>query len=431
MNYRSAFLVVFVVYSLAIFVSAQTHTSSQLEVQIYYTGKEKVDANHKLYVMLYESPKLIGTGKQPLAIVPANLTTRAAKFQDIRKSPVYILVAFSPQTVWHAEKIEEESPPGTVFTIYGANAPEAVSLVPGKTTNITVPLDDSKRVPPDRLTQLTALNDPTLPGSMVTHYTPGHIERARRLQSLLDGELNFYETQFNTRLEPVTLAVLDAGQWPKVAGSLPYGMPSMSYGKHGVFVMPARWEEVTWMPFPRQGDTDPTLLKKALGTGKSWRTLLNEGADGIGTHEIGHQIVFGLKITPMTHWQNELLASYIGYAYLQAKHPDEVQANELFWRAGLTGSHPYTSLADFEGKYQELSEKYPANYGWYQCALDQRVIEVYRQSGLDFVKQMQQAFPPNGPELDTNSVLDKLENLNPGWKAWAQQVGSGKIKVAE
>lgn len=284
------------------------------------------------------------SGKQPLAITSADLTTSIAKFQDIEKSPVYILVAFSPQTVWHAEKPDEKSPPGTIFTIYGTNAPEAVSLVPGKTTNVTVPLDDSKRVPPDRLSQLTALNNPTLPGRMVAYYTPGNIERARRLQSLLDGELNFYETQFNTRLEPVILAVLDAGQWPKVAGKDPYGMPSMSYGKHGVFVMPTRWEEVTWMPFPRQEDIDPTLLKKVLGTGKSWRTLLNEGADGVGTHEIGHQIIFGLKIQPITHWHNELLASYIGYAYLQEKHPDEVPANKLFWRAGLTGSHPWPTL---------------------------------------------------------------------------------------
>ncbi len=138
-----------------------------------------------------------------------------------------------------------------------------------------------------------------------------------------------------------------------------------------------------------------------------------------------------MGIDTQTHWFNEFLASYVGYAYLKAKHPAEALASEIFWTQGLDAPHPFTKLSDFENRYDELEQKYPANYGWYQLALDQRVIEIYRSSGVQFLRSVRSAFPKHGPKLESNEVLEKLDALVPGWKSWSTRVEAGDIEAVK
>lgn len=280
-----------------------------------------------------------------------------------------------------------------------------------------------------RLEAIQSLGLASLPGSMPTFYSPQSEVRARYLQALLGGEIDYYSNQFQVRFAPVTMAVLNTRQWSKVAGGDPYGMPSVGDTNPYVFVMPASWSQVTWMPFPKRAAVPPVILRQALAKGKTWDEVKFEGCDGIGTHEIGHTIIDQLGIDPKTHWFNEFLASYVGYAYLKAKHPPEALASEIFWTQGLDVSHPFTKLSDFESKYEELEQKYPANYGWYQLALDQRVMEIYRVSGVQFLRSIRSAFPKLGSRLDSNQVLEKLEALTPGWKSWSTRVEAGDIEA--
>jgi hypothetical protein len=229
----------------------------------------------------------------------------------------------------------------------------------------------------------------------------------------------------------VTMAVLNTEQWSKVAGEDPYGMPSVGESNPYVFVMPASWAQVTWMPFPKRAAVPPAILRQALANGRTWNEVKFEGCDGIGTHEIGHAIVDQLGIDSQTHWFNEFLASYVGYAYLKAKHPREALSSEIFWTQGLDAPHPFTKLDDFESRYDEIEQKYPANYGWYQLALDQRVIEIYRRGGVQFLHSVRSAFPKHGPKLNTTQVLDKLEALSPGWKSWSMRVEAGDVEAVK
>jgi hypothetical protein len=91
--------------------------------------------------------------------------------------------------------------------------------------------------------------------------------------------------------------------------------------------------------------------------------------------------------------------------------------------------HPFTKLDDFESKYDELQQKYPGNYGWYQLALDQRVIEIYAQRGVGYLQAVKDSFPMNTAKLDSAELLDKLEGISPGWKAWAADLEAGKVKA--
>jgi hypothetical protein len=282
-----------------------------------------------------------------------------------------------------------------------------------------------------RLEGIQSLGLASLPGNMPTFYSPRSEARARYLQALLGGEIDYYSSQFQVRFAPVTMAVLNTEQWSKVAGEDPYGMPSVGGSNPYVFVMPSSWAQVTWMPFPKRGAVPAAILRQALTKGKTWDEVKFEGCDGIGTHEIGHTIIDQLGIDPQTHWFNEFLASYVGYAYLKAKHPPEALASEIFWTQGLDVPHPFTKLSDFESKYDELEQKHPANYGWYQLALDQRVMEIYPSSGVQFLRSIRSAFPKHGPRLDSNQVLEKLEALSPGWKSWSMHVEAGDVEAVK
>lgn len=281
-----------------------------------------------------------------------------------------------------------------------------------------------------RMEAIKSLRLESIPGSMPTFYSPHAEARAKYLQGLLGGEIAYYADRFHVSFTPVTMAVLDAHQWPKVAGADPYGMPSVDGTRPAVFVMPVSWDEVTWMVVPRREEVPPAMLREALANGKRWEQVKFEGCDGIGTHEIGHSIIRQLGIDPQTRWFNEFLASYAGYAYLKARAPAQALSNEIFWTVGLDNSpHPFTKLDDFESKYEQLQQKYPGNYGWYQLAFDQRVIEIYAQSGVDYLDEVRKEFPAGVGTLDSAQVLNMLEEISPGWKGWAVQLEAGKVKA--
>jgi len=275
-----------------------------------------------------------------------------------------------------------------------------------------------------RQKNLDSLHDPFIPGAMKTFYSPGYRVRAEFLQKLLTGEFGYYTKKFGVEFAPVTLAVLSRDQWTKVV-PFPYALPSITMTRPYIFTMPSDWSTSTTFPFPQKEDVDLATLNRARSEGHTWETLRWEGGDGIGTHEIGHSISSQLGIDPHANWFAEFLASYIGYAYLKAEHPEEVLGNEIFWKAGfLKTHHPHTSIEYLETHYEEIPIQDPANYAWYEFALDQRLLEVYEQQGFDFLVKVRNRFPVDGSKLSTAQILDILETIQPGWKAWAQRMDS-------
>jgi hypothetical protein len=198
-----------------------------------------------------------------------------------------------------------------------------------------------------------------------------------------------------------------------------------------IFTMPSDWSKSAVVPFPHKADVDAATLKRILAEGHTWKEFQYEGGDGIGTHEIGHSIIHQLGIVPQTRWFLEFLASYAGYAYLHAKAPKEVLGNEVFWKVGyLNTPHPHTDLNYMETNFVDLTTKEQINYAWYQFALDQRLLEVYRQQGLSFLFKVKESFPADGPKLGTDEVLNKLEAIQPGWKKWAQNLAATPATIS-
>jgi hypothetical protein len=64
-----------------------------VRVTIHYTGKGKVDASHKLWVWLFDTPN-IGPGSMPIDQVSIDQNDTDAVFEGVAAEKVYIAAAF-------------------------------------------------------------------------------------------------------------------------------------------------------------------------------------------------------------------------------------------------------------------------------------------------------------------------------------------------
>lgn len=304
----------------------------------------------------------------------------------------------------------------------------ALSLICIAAINLLPAQQPRTREPEKRMEAVQQLNLARLAGgTLPTFYSAGAEVRARYLQTFISGEREFYRQVLHVPLSDLNLAVLSPQDWSPVTTRDPYGMPSVQ-GHPRVITMPADWTQAVIISVPAIDDLPAAMQRQVRATGKSMVDIVHVGADSIGTHELGHAIVEDYGIGWTTYWFNEFLASYVGNVYVEEKRPADRAADHIFWQTGLRYPHPHTSLDYFETHYDELSEKAPQNYGWYQCALDQRVLAVYAKEGLAFLPKVKAAFPKNGPKLTSTQVLDKLEEMDPGWKQWAVEVEADRVQ---
>jgi hypothetical protein len=63
-----------------------------LQVQLRYTGSGTVDATHKIFVALWNSPEL--TGGPPVAVQSATSKNGTVTFSDVQKTPAYVRTAY-------------------------------------------------------------------------------------------------------------------------------------------------------------------------------------------------------------------------------------------------------------------------------------------------------------------------------------------------
>lgn len=281
-----------------------------------------------------------------------------------------------------------------------------------------------KTFEPGRLERVEALRDPLIKGAVITWYTRGFRRHAREIQRFMNGERGFIEKQLGVSV-PLSLAVLDPRQWKRVERQLPYPMPSVS-GDPPVALMPADWTRGPDF-FPRQQDSNPALVKSVLARGSSWQDASHRAMDLVGGHELGHTAVDSYGIAPGTHWLNELLASYVMYAYLQHDRRD------LLWLIPVMQAicrvdrpQPRVSLEDFESRYMQILSTDAANYSWYQGQFMQQVQRVYARQGVRFLSKVRAAFPAGARRfaLGNAATLRRLDAIDPSFDAWAKSLAA-------
>ena len=287
-----------------------------------------------------------------------------------------------------------------------------VTLVVGVATAFLSPVATQAQVD-STLIKVRATGADSLPSGLPVFYSSGQEPRARALQALLSDAGDYLAANLDVQVD-IYLAVLDESQWGQV-WPFPYGLPYVSLAAPWTAVLPASQQLSVLFPD----------FEQMLGA-----TAAAQMVDNIGFHEIGHvyvsEYVYGGRVTgaPPVRWLDEFLATYLAYAFLESESHDGAAVWEAFTSASIAGPRPtFTSLASFEAEYYGYlgSPEGSPNYSWYQAAFAEHVADVYAQHGLNFVTDLRDqllASPPSS--WTTESVLEVLERLAPGTRAWAE-----------
>ena len=124
---------------------AQTSANKRtIQVDINYTGSGTVDANHKIYVALWDSLDM--SSGPPVAVLSVSSKKGAVTFSDVQRVPAYVSTAFDPTGAWDAQS---PPPSGASLGMYSKNPPkpEPIDVAPGKTVKVAITFDDSAKVP--------------------------------------------------------------------------------------------------------------------------------------------------------------------------------------------------------------------------------------------------------------------------------------------
>ncbi len=101
-----------------IFAMDAKATGATLRVRVNYTGAGTVDADHRIFVVLWDSPDFVKPGAnslRPFAIEPVTSKSATATFRDVEKNPVYVSMAYDPTGKWDAKS---PPPAGSSLGVY-------------------------------------------------------------------------------------------------------------------------------------------------------------------------------------------------------------------------------------------------------------------------------------------------------------------------
>jgi|SRR5215831_4434443 len=124
---------------------AQTGADKRtIQVDINYTGAGIVDANHKIYVALWETTDL--SSGPPAAVQSLASKKGRVTFSSVQKIPAYVSTAYDPTGGWEAQT---PPPSGASLGMYSKKppTPEPIDVAPGKTTTVAITFDDAVKVP--------------------------------------------------------------------------------------------------------------------------------------------------------------------------------------------------------------------------------------------------------------------------------------------
>jgi hypothetical protein len=199
---------------------------------------------------------------------------------------------------------------------------------------------------------------------------------------------------------------------------VPYGMPFVN---QQVMVLPFRQEGAVVSAYMAQANHLPDAVVKAVESSKRpFATHVTEMVDLIGYHELGHLYVGELGIAPHNRWFSELLATYFAYAFIEERHPRLATTWRIVSQSDSLTVPKHRSLADFERLYLGVGAD---NYVWYQDRFSERVFAVFATQRLEFLRKVRHAFPrPANEKLTLDQVLERVEKIQPGFKAWAESL---------
>jgi hypothetical protein len=116
-----------------------------VSVTVHYKGKGTVDASHRLWVWLFDTPN-IGPDSFPIGETSIDKNGGTATFPAVSAKQVYIAVAFDEGGGFFGQA---PPPSGSPIAIYGQQGPDQppLAVTPGANGKVTVTFTDAQRMP--------------------------------------------------------------------------------------------------------------------------------------------------------------------------------------------------------------------------------------------------------------------------------------------
>src|SRR5690606_32296668 len=244
-----------------------------------------------------------------------------------------------------------------------------------------------------------------------TYYSNGAIEPATTMTERCDKVLAYYKNILN--FEPsVSLLVLSPKDWSKYTNFPFYGMPHYNDSKT---LIVASEDNEFWRSFAKQINMAPEALAQQMNvtySDKNGNLSMKPFFDLLAIHELGHAYhnQGGLKM--QRKWMGELFRNILLHTYIAENEPELLPALTLFPKMVVSSTDKttlkYTSLLDLENNYTELGQKFPVNYGWYQCRWHMAAGTIYDNGGLEAIKNLWTALKTEQELLDDASFIKML-----------------------
>lgn len=247
----------------------------------------------------------------------------------------------------------------------------------------------------------------------IVYYSEGTEKRANQIALRCDKVIAYFKSSFD--FEPtVNILILNPADWPKYCskGAI-YGMPH--YTGIGTLVV-ASEDNPFWQSMVPPIDKLPKeLAAKVIKTysGDNGKLTMQPFFDLLAIHELGHSYHNQQAVKMQRKWMGEFFPNILLHTYIAENEPELLPALTLFPQivvAGGTQGFTYTTLSDFEEKYNDIAQKSPRNYGWYQCKLHAFAATIYDKAGKDVVTKLWKMLKTQPVILDDEAFILFLQN---------------------
>lgn len=221
------------------------------------------------------------------------------------------------------------------------------------------------------------------------YFSKGNDERAKIIAERCDKAINYFNGIINFTPD-VTLLILNQEDWWKFTNFPVYGMPHYNDNKTLII---ATEDNEFWKSFIPPLDKLPEELANKIRnayTNENGNVSMMAFFDLLALHELGHGFHFQADLKMQRLWMGELFANIFLHTYIAENEPENLPALTVFPEmvvAGGTEGYKYTTLKDIEERYEEIGQRYPKNYGWYQSRWHSAAKDIYNAGGTDvFIK---------------------------------------------